>query len=341
MDRDIAVLNMQALRNGYKNISIEQVLIPENEDPVGYMQREATFQERWHGGRVAAVILKETEDLTPEDFKDMVTPSVLFLMSGQKRAIHDFIYAIENNDPGALRDLKNNNGLSDKEAWSLINIVLRLIDPPSRARLRDKDIESLRSMREEVLPYTTITPSRVLDNASNWQARAMIKEIVYNRTETLQSKPRNILLVAEGDREEYIEKINDRLECNIEDFFIVTTYNEMEEWVTEKMPNVDADIMISENTLDVVEAYADYLIGDELSEEVVYVGGPDLLKEEVNRAWLINGLLRGTQKAIDAISGLVNRETLERLKTSVIDMRPHIRKLLETRKREEEAKRAL
>ncbi len=214
--------------------------------------------------------------------------------------------------------------------------------------------ESLAAAKEQKRPVTSITPSSIIENRPNIVVR-LEKELKENKD---NEGTRNILVITdasitEDKKDAYIDGINKNLrahlklkrEIDISSIYRVVTYDEMKRKVRKVMKKEDYQIT-AETALEATEALAKKVMPGAVGE-IVYIGGLDLYKEELDLAWMISEILsanpnpRAIERAITLLGKDAKDIRAEDLRRNVIDLRGYTKEISEYQRAIKEVKRAL
>ncbi|MFH1753562.1 MAG: hypothetical protein ABH875_05210, partial [Candidatus Omnitrophota bacterium] len=323
------------LQESFEGLSVEARQIPDWADPAFFMEEEVLMEEGFSDRAVLGVILDDVSGLTLEDLEDVITPSALYLLSGKNRVMHELLYAIEDRDRSKISQLVSRNGLADTESRELLAMIVELLAPAERVSIVWQDEAGrVKSAKAQKVAFTAITPDRALASAPVEEALLMLEELRGNRAS--DGSPKNILIVTNGDSEASIESLNKKLGLDIRDIYSVVTYAQIEERLGQES--------IASDPVGAVLDFAASVISEDLGR-VIYTGGRALLENEIDKAWLINGLLNNVPEAVEAAYNMLGDRmssvTLEDLKNKVIDMRSHIADIQRARKLSQEPARSL
>ncbi|MDB4349841.1 VWA domain-containing protein, partial [Omnitrophica bacterium] len=324
------------LKDAFIGVDINVVPLPKD-DAAGAMEDMVREREE-EGKEVVGVVAQDVSDLTRDELKDMLTPSAIYLLSGKKQKVHELIYAVEEEDIARIKEIVDKeDALSIEELRRLLFVITNLLAPlePMDDIDWEGTLNDIQAKLDQDIAFATVMPSRLPEEAPEERINVLMDKLERNRSE--DGKPRNFLVVTDKDRKSYVDEVSKRLNRDIEDIFHVVTYRDIEKEIGQKA--------IHDNPVEAVDRFVRSQIEEELGIAPYYIGGEDLFEDEIDRAWLINGLLNGIPEAIDVAYSLIGKDasrlTLERLRKNVIDMAPYIKELQRQRRADRETQLAL
>jgi hypothetical protein len=328
------------LQDKFPGVALRLETIPKDKEPSSYMQDRVRDTNARLGIILDEGILNDNDTLTQE-LSPFVAMAQRKTLESLSKTIAKAIKAIEQGktDLEVVAIVREGN-LTKDELTAIVDTVESFFTPVTRvdweSALRDTRIRisSIQGTK------ATITTSGTLEDRPD-----ILKGL---ETELGSNKDTNILVITDAritkaTKKQYLQGLDSLLK---EHYRIdrQSIYADENIVTLEELQDIAGPITDQNNALTASETLVKKVIGEDYGE-LVYVGGEELYKQEIDYAFLIKGVLEGDVEAITKALTILGKDSkdlrIEDLRNRVIDLRGYTKDIQEYRQAMQEVKRAL